>query len=695
MTTVGPEHRIASPALGSPNTVVALAIAVALVVLAACAALFLYAEAAVDEVVQTRDARLMDRAVAEHLDKMKEDVTAEGVWTDAYEVIVHRFDPIWLHVNYGQNFYQVRKHRLTVIFDGQDRPLYTSLEGERVDPSRMADFIQAARPLLAAARAATQRKIAETPAAEGLDRQAAEAAAVRVGDRVYFAAASTIVPEPGYAKPLAPGPGPAVLSARNVDAEVLRAMGADYGLKAPRLVTGPKPPRAAIPLTDMDGRVVGAVAWTPEAPGLGFLLRARWQILVVGLAVGGAVFLLVMRLRRMTRGVAEARDRAEAGDRAKSEFIANMSHEIRTPLNGVLGMAQVMEGHELSAAQRERLKVIRESGATLLALLNDVLDLSKIEAGKLELGATTFDVEELAHRVCATFAGLAAAKDLELRTVVDPSARGAWIGDALRIRQVLSNLISNAVKFTDAGQVILSVARTAEGLEFCVTDTGIGVDEDRIPTLFDKFSQADASATRRYGGTGLGLAIVRALVQLMGGDIQVESRRGEGSRFVVSLPLVATGGARELAAAAPVEGRPMRPPQAIRILAAEDNAVNQLVLRALVEPLDAELTLVENGREAVEAFQTGAFDVILMDVQMPEMNGLDATRAIRALEAAEGRGRMPVVAMTANVMSHQLDDYLVAGMDGHIAKPVDIGALYKVLEQALNGELESQASAAA
>jgi CheY-like chemotaxis protein len=214
-----------------------------------------------------------------------------------------------------------------------------------------------------------------------------------------------------------------------------------------------------------------------------------------------------------------------------------------------------------------------------------------------------------------------------------------------------------------------------------VTDTGIGLDPAKIPQLFDKFSQADASTTRRYGGTGLGLAIVHALVGLMDGVIAVESRPGEGARFSVVLPLQRAAGA---APEALEPGESARPSAALRVLAAEDNLINQHVLRALLEPLDAEVTLVANGREAVEAFVGGAFDVVLMDVQMPQMNGVDATRAIRAIEAETGRPPTPILALTANVMSHQLEGYAAAGMDGHIAKPLDVTDLYAALEGALN-----------
>jgi len=395
----------------------------------------------------------------------------------------------------------------------------------------------------------------------------------------------------------------------------------------------------------------------------------------------GAVALVILRLWRMAREVIRARDLAEAGDRAKSDFIANMSHEIRTPLNGVLGMAQAMEGFELSPDQRGRLRVIRESGRSLLALLNDVLDLSKIEAGKVELAETPFRLDDKVAAVGAIYRDLATEKGLDLHVRVAPEAAGLWMGDKLRIRQVLCNLVSNAVKFTATGSVTLAVEATPDGVRFTVTDTGIGFEQAAAGSLFRKFEQADASTTRRYGGTGLGLSISHSLAHLMGGTITATSRPGEGACFTVDLPLRRALASEE---ACPVPAPGIEPVSAdgqpLRILAAEDNATNRMVLHALIEPLDAELLLVTNGREAVEAFAGGRFDVVLMDVQMPEMNGLDATRAIRRRETEEGWAPTPILALTANVMSHQLESYLAAGMDGHIAKPLDVAALYAALE---------------
>jgi PAS domain S-box-containing protein len=372
---------------------------------------------------------------------------------------------------------------------------------------------------------------------------------------------------------------------------------------------------------------------------------------------------------------------AEAANRAKSVFLATMSHEIRTPLNGVLGMAQAMARDELSPLQRRRLEVVRTSGEALLAILGDLLDISKIEAGKLELEAIEFDLAEVAEEAAAGFSGLAASKGLALVTDIGRAA-GTYRGDPTRLRQILSNLFSNAVKFTEAGKVSLSAVRTRAGkLELTVADTGSGIPEAALGRLFEKFVQVDSSTTRRFGGTGLGLAICRELTELMGGSIRAESELGLGARFVVTLPLERIGAARPRAA--PELAR-VEAPASLRILAAEDNQVNQVVLKTLLEQAGLEVTLASDGAEALEAYENGAWDLVLMDVQMPVMDGLEATRAIRAFENQTGRPRAPIIALTANAMEHQKAEYLACGMDKLVAKPIQIADLFAAIEAAID-----------
>ncbi len=377
----------------------------------------------------------------------------------------------------------------------------------------------------------------------------------------------------------------------------------------------------------------------------------------------------------------EARDAANAANVAKSQFLANMSHEIRTPLNGVLAMAEVMDRGELASAQRERLTIVRQSGEQLLAVLNDVLDLSKIEAGKLELVDQDFELERISQSVRDGFDALAQEKGLGFEVRIAPDAAGAWRGDSDRLRQIFANLVSNAIKFTAKGEVTARFeAADAGGLRLSVTDTGIGIPAEKMLTLFEKFTQADSSTTRQYGGTGLGLAICRELAQLMGGQISVMSEEGAGSTFIVELPFARAEAAEEAEAqAAGVDVRQ----RSVRVLAAEDNLVNQKVLKAIVEPMDVELSIVGDGRAAVEAWREGEFDVILMDIQMPVMDGITAAKAIRSAESSEKRPRTPILALTANALVHQVEEYLAAGMDGHVAKPIEISKLYDALSRVL------------
>jgi signal transduction histidine kinase/AmiR/NasT family two-component response regulator len=398
-------------------------------------------------------------------------------------------------------------------------------------------------------------------------------------------------------------------------------------------------------------------------------------------------------LWRTLQELMEARDAANAANVLKSQFLANMSHEIRTPMNGVLAMAEVMSMGDLAPVQRERLDVIRQSGALLLAVLNDVLDLSKIEAGKLTLLVDDFDLETAVAPARDSFAVMAEQKGLAFDLQVAEAARGAWRGDADRLRQVVGNLLSNAIKFTQAGSVAAAfdVSPASGNLLLTVRDTGVGIAAEKQSTLFEKFVQADNSATRRFGGTGLGLAICRELTLMMGGTITVESHEGQGSTFCVELPLE-RGEARLEAAAAEASEIEDSAEGALRLLAAEDNATNQQVLAAVMGSLGIEIDIVADGRAAFEAWRDGAYDLILMDIQMPVMDGIDSARAIRAAELETGRRRTPIVALTANALSHQVQEYLAAGMDGHVAKPIEIAKLYDAISRALNEAAQAPAA---
>jgi signal transduction histidine kinase/ActR/RegA family two-component response regulator len=389
-------------------------------------------------------------------------------------------------------------------------------------------------------------------------------------------------------------------------------------------------------------------------------------------------------LRRVLDELTVAKNAAEEANVMKSQFLANMSHEIRTPLNGVLGMAQVMALTPLDKAQAEQLDVIRSSGAALLSVLNDLLDLSKIEAGLMELEDAPFDLADVAQGAYATFTSIANASGVEFSMSIDDEARGMWRGDSVRLRQVLYNLISNALKFTSEGEVCVDIrsepSAAGKALTISIRDTGIGIAADVLPKLFHKFVQADSSTTRRFGGTGLGLTICKQIVELMGGTIGVESRLGEGATFRVRLPLTWLGPAMPLPSPPALADRdPLTNLEGLRVLAAEDNATNQLVLKTVLHSLGLYPVIVENGRQAVDAWAREHFDLVLMDIQMPEMDGLAATAEIRRREAAADVGRTAIVALSANVMKDQVAEYLAAGMDAHLGKPIQIAELYRAL----------------
>ncbi|HEY8003286.1 MAG TPA: ATP-binding protein [Phenylobacterium sp.] len=432
------------------------------------------------------------------------------------------------------------------------------------------------------------------------------------------------------------------------------------------------------------------VAWASEHP----LSLMAATLLTIG-AGGYTVFILLLAraLFRESEALRSALEAAEAASRAKSSFLAVTSHEIRTPLNGVLGMAQAMAADKLPRVQRDRVAVIQQSGQALLDILNDILDLAKIEAGKLELEATPFDLEAVVRSAAGAFSASALAKGLAYGLDFDEAARGGFLGDSARLRQVVCNLVSNAVKITEAGEVRVAVEACDGGVRIRVRDTGPGVSDELARRLFDKFVQADSSTTRKFGGTGLGLAICRELCEAMGGAISVAAAPDRGAVFTVELPLA------RAAIAAPAAPEPdalgfLAGDTPLRILAAEDNPVNQLVLRTLLDQLGVTLTIVDDGEDAVAAWRDGHFDLMLMDVQMPRMDGPTATRRIRAAEALTGRPRTPIVALTANVMRHQLDAYVEAGMDGFVAKPIAIADLYAAIARVTAARQASDAAAA-
>ena len=400
---------------------------------------------------------------------------------------------------------------------------------------------------------------------------------------------------------------------------------------------------------------------------------------LIGIA---AILVALVGLRRLNRQLVAARAAAETANAVKDEFLANISHEIRTPMNGMMGMIQALELGDLNAEQKSQLQVMRRSSQGVLGLLNDLLDLSKIEAGKLTLEDVPFDAAQAAEELVAVFAPAAEEKGVEVRLTVDPEAKGWFLGDVLRWRQVLANLLSNAVKFTEQGAVTVSMTMDGDALTYAVTDSGLGMTPEQLSRLFQKFEQADASTTRKFGGTGLGLAITRQLILAMGGGVTVESVYGEGSTFRVSIPMPRVEGAAEDEdRAADLLAEDDEDFAPLRILVAEDHPVNQLVISTLIGRLGGDLTVVGDGEEAVQAFAMGPWDLVMLDIQMPRLDGYEAVAEIRKYEIAQGLSRTPIVALTANMMTHQVAGYHDAGFDDQIGKPIELRALAELMDR--------------
>ncbi len=418
-----------------------------------------------------------------------------------------------------------------------------------------------------------------------------------------------------------------------------------------------------------------AILLFPAFEGSERLAAAMGAVVVVSYAAMSA-----QRSVRAARELAAARleletqtRAAETANQAKSAFLAMMSHELRTPMNGVLGMAHALERTDLNPRQAEHVATLLRSGGGLMTILNDILDLAKIEAGRFDIEDRPFDLHHAVGRSIELWSPTALEKGLVLTCQISPDVQTWVIGDDARIRQILQNLLSNALKFTAKGDVRLSVANTGRGDEiaFTVADTGPGIEPGTQAHLFQGFTQADTSIARRFGGTGLGLAISRNLARLMGGDITLDSRPGEGSSFTLTLPLQEAG--FRPAPYAPAQPPPRHTP--VRALVVDDNATNQDVARALLEALGLSVETVGSGQESLHVLQAEPFDVVFMDIHMPGMSGIETLEAIRA----SGQVTIPVVALTADAMTGERERLLALGFNDYLSKPIEPAALVRIL----------------
>lgn len=505
-------------------------------------ALMLQAARQVDRTDTAEDIALAGRTLERTLDRMERELTSATVWDAAYAAMGWSLDVPWADTNFGSYYHAQFGHDLTFVVRA-DRVAYASRGGVPTSAEALGGFPAATRRYAAdisdrasKARGAGRLSTAGEVTSTGL---------LRVDGAVYLVALASVTAESAEVAAGYRGPPVVVVTARRLDADFISQFAADLGFSGLALLNAPPERGPSMALTDLGGAPIGALGWSPHNPGLSLIRSiAPWIILgFIVLAAAGAVLMqrVAEALAKMEAGrlaLIAAKEAAEAADAAKTLFLANMSHEVRTPLNGVLGMAQVMAADTLSEPQAKRLRILEESGQALLALLNDILDIARLEHGGVRLRSEMFDLAALVDASCVAFSGAAAAKGLQLAVDLDPALRGRWTGDPVRLRQVLGNLVANAVKFTDEGSVTLRVRRAGKGgLRFEVEDTGVGIAPEHLPDLFKTFSQVDSSLTRAHDGAGLGLAICRELIELMNGTIGVHSTPGEGSCFHFTVPL--------------------------------------------------------------------------------------------------------------------------------------------------------------
>ena len=419
-------------------------------------------------------------------------------------------------------------------------------------------------------------------------------------------------------------------------------------------------------LAILPGPVIALIATPLMSPKFTVWDKAVALVAMAGLL--GYAFDAVRLMRSSAKALEKAEAEALEASRAKSTFLAMMSHELRTPMNGVLGLAHALRGTTLDRQQSGYLEMIEQSGHGLMTILNDILDLSKVEAGKLELEAAAFDIRKSAAQIVLVWAETARLKGVDLRLEVDPATPAWLVGDDTRVRQILRNLVSNALKFTDVGHVAIRIAPTADGVVMTVSDTGVGMTPEQGARLFTPFAQGDRSTARRFGGTGLGLAICRQMAELMDGEIGVESVPGQGSTFTVRLTM-STAAAPDDA----VDAEPDLDLAGARVLVVDDNAVNQMVARAILEAVGVSVATASDGHTALARLRVEDFDVVLMDVHMPVMDGVEAVRRIRAGEG--GRVDLPVVALTADAMIGDAERLLSQGFDDAHPKPIQPAGL--------------------
>jgi len=629
----------------------------------------------VDESTRLREQELVRQGLASAVAEVEASIVPETVWDEAVLHLDHRADLAWADANLNDFYALGFDFSRLLVIDGGDRPIYHRRNLDQVNPSEAPVKVFSA--LISEVRAAEARRGPWRPVPDGYPDPIQASGFVAIDGRIRLATASLFQPDQGSILPQGER-APILLTLLPIEQVSIEVLQDRYLLGDLRTGLGaasadPDDAQLSIDVLDADAPLV--LAWTPQKPGTALLRRSVLPVLAVLLAFGAVAAVMVTRARHSWR-------QQMAAQRTQAEFLANMSHEIRTPLNGVVAVASALERTTLTPMQREMVQIIRTSGLSLERLLSDLLDVSRMEAGMVEITSEPFHLGDAVRMLKTLLGPRATEKGLALVLEIDPRAETQVLGDPLRLKQALANLVVNALKFTEAGQVRLRVSPLDDiRWRFTIEDSGMGFDPSQKADLFRRFAQADATISRRFGGMGLGLAISRQLVGLMGGEIDAASAGpGRGAVFWIDLPLPPTEVQAEQTEDIQTTERPLR------ILVADDHPINRQVVEVLLSEFDVELVLAENGLEAYEAFEAAPFDMVLMDMQMPVMDGLTAIRKIRARETDAAQGRTPIVMLTANTLPEHRAASLEAGADLHLPKPIEAERLIAVLQSVVEGQ---------
>ncbi len=610
----------------------------------------------------------VERGLSAMTDRLKSNSVDYANWTDHY-IALHNNDLAWLDENIGLAVHESGVAQL-VILGGDPLRRVLGWLSDDLGPLRAEEFAQT----LAFVEAHTDES--------GISLDDLPYAAFRwIGEELWLLTVDRVLPH--TALETADGPASFMVFGVTVTDQISRYLADTILLSDVRLQSSPGDLRASYMLPVIDGRPAWLV-WTLPNPGTNaiasVMLPVALTIALLLIVVGAGVY----ALRRTAADLERALVRAEAASKAKSEFLANMSHEIRTPLNGVLGMAELMSDTRLESSQREMLETIRKSGVSLLSLINDILDLARVESGKMTLESRPFKLDEILERLESLHGAMAHARGLQLVVRRTGGPTGFRTGDETRVMQILHNVVGNAIKFTEKGTITVEADATdPEQIVFRVQDTGIGMTEDEVTRYFLPFEQADASTTRRFGGTGLGMSITRRLIEAMEGSISVNSVPGQGTEVVIRLVIPALS-----KDAAPQSKKPDHKDltaaeigtlQGYRLLVAEDNATNRKILALMLSKLGVQVQFAENGAEACTLWHQDRFDLILMDISMPIMDGFAALQRLQRHSAEHGLPAPRVIAATANVMTDHLDSYKAAGFVDVLPKPINRAELEQAL----------------